>query len=176
MPCAWYSANGERFGAYKGHIGALWTVDVDPTTTFLATGGADNTLRLWEVKTGRELKQWEFLTSIRRCEFSEDGKRLLGVFRSLDYRKDKVQLIVNRHEKNGDIKLRDVETAFSATDIRTIPNHYDAAAASVNQGVPVLKLAKSSPISRALQEFADALCPEEAPASTGWLSRVLKRA
>ncbi|KAI7459705.1 Eukaryotic translation initiation factor 3 subunit [Hortaea werneckii] len=79
VPCAWYSANGERFGAYKGHIGALWTVDVDPTTTFLATGGADNTLRLWEVKTGRELKQWEFLTSIRRCEFSEDGKRLLGV-------------------------------------------------------------------------------------------------
>ncbi|KAI7475365.1 Eukaryotic translation initiation factor 3 subunit, partial [Hortaea werneckii] len=79
VPCAWYSANGERFGAYKGHIGALWTVDVDPTTTFLATGGADNTLRLWEVKTGRELKQWEYLTSIRRCEFSEDGKRLLGV-------------------------------------------------------------------------------------------------
>jgi len=78
-PCAWYSANGERFGAYKGHQGALWSVDVDPTTTFLATGGADNTMRLWEVKTGRELKRWEFQTSIRRVEFSEDGKQLLGV-------------------------------------------------------------------------------------------------
>ncbi|KAK3113214.1 translation initiation factor eIF3 subunit [Teratosphaeriaceae sp. CCFEE 6253] len=77
--CAWYSANGERFGAYKGHQGALWTVDVDPTTTFLATGGADNTMRLWEIKTGKELKQWEFQTSIRRCEFSEDGRQLLGV-------------------------------------------------------------------------------------------------
>lgn len=108
--------------------------------------------------------------------YIRDGKRLLGVFRSLDYRKDKVQLIVNRHEKNGDIKLRDVETAFGATDIRTIPNHYDTAAASVNQGVPVLKLARSSPISKALQDFADALCPEEASASSGWLSRVLKRA
>ncbi|KAF2773800.1 WD40 repeat-like protein [Teratosphaeria nubilosa] len=79
VPSAWYSANGERFGAYKGHQGALWTVDVDPTTTFLATGGADNTLRLWEVKTGRQLKQWDYQTSIRRCEFSEDGKQLLGV-------------------------------------------------------------------------------------------------
>lgn len=108
--------------------------------------------------------------------YIRDGKRLLGVFRSLDYRKDKVQIIVNRHEKNGDIKLRDVETAFGVTDIRTIPNHYDAAAASVNQGVPVLKLAKSSPISKALQEYAQALCPEEAGASSGWLSRVLKRA
>ena len=108
--------------------------------------------------------------------YIRDGKRMLGVFRSLDYRKDKVQLIVNRHEKNGDIKLRDVETAFGATDIRTIPNHYDAAAASVNQGVPVLKLAKSSPISKALQDFAQALCPDEASTSSGWLSRVLKRA
>ncbi|KAK5120727.1 translation initiation factor eIF3 subunit [Meristemomyces frigidus] len=79
IPSAWYSANGERFGAYKGHQGALWTVDVDPTTTLLATGGADNTMRLWEVKTGRELKKWEFPTSIRRCEFSEDGRQLLGV-------------------------------------------------------------------------------------------------
>lgn len=77
--CAWYSANGERFGAYKGHQGALWTVDVDPTTTLLATGGADNTIRLWEVKTGRLLKTWDFTTSIKRVEFSEDGRQLLGV-------------------------------------------------------------------------------------------------
>ena len=77
--CAWYSANGERFGAYKGHQGALWTVDVDPSTTLLATGGADNTLRLWEVQTGKLLKTWDFLTSIKRCEFSEDGLQLLGV-------------------------------------------------------------------------------------------------
>ncbi|KAF2861328.1 eukaryotic translation initiation factor 3 39 kDa subunit [Piedraia hortae CBS 480.64] len=78
-PCAWYSHNGERFGTYKGHQGALWTVDVDPTTTLLVTGGADNTMRLWEIKAGRQLKQWEFPTSIRRAEFSEDGKLLLGV-------------------------------------------------------------------------------------------------
>lgn len=77
--CAWYSANGERFGTYKGHQGALWTVDVDPTTTLLASGGADNTIRLWEVRTGRLLKTWEFSTSIKRVEFSEDGRQLLGV-------------------------------------------------------------------------------------------------
>jgi len=77
--CAWYSANGERFGTYKGHQGALWTVDVDPSTTLLATGGADNTIRLWEVKTGKLLKTWDFTTSIKRVEFSEDGRQLLGV-------------------------------------------------------------------------------------------------
>lgn len=108
--------------------------------------------------------------------YIRDGKRLLTLFRSLDYRKDKIQLIVNRHEKNGDIKLRDVEDVFGVNDIRTIPNHYDAAAASVNQGVPILKLAKSSPVSKALLEFAHTLAGSSDGASTGWLSRVFKRA
>ena len=50
-----------------------------PTSELLATGGADNTMRLWEVKTGRLLKTWEFATSIKRVEFSPDGRQLLGV-------------------------------------------------------------------------------------------------
>ncbi|KAG9662100.1 putative eukaryotic translation initiation factor 3 subunit I, partial [Aureobasidium melanogenum] len=77
--CAWWSHNGERFGVYKGHQGALWTIDVDPRTVLLATGGADNTIRLWEVKTGKLLKTWEFGTAIKRVEFNEDGTQLLGV-------------------------------------------------------------------------------------------------
>ena len=77
--CAWYSVNGERIGTYHGHQGALWTVDVDPTTTLLATGAADNTIKLWDVKTGKCLKTWEFPTAVKRVEFSEDGTQLLGV-------------------------------------------------------------------------------------------------
>lgn len=77
--CGWWAHNGERFGVYKGHQGALWTVDVDPRTVLLATGGADNTIRLWEVKTGKLLKTWEFGTAIKRVEFNEDGSQLLGV-------------------------------------------------------------------------------------------------
>ncbi|KAI5811649.1 WD40-repeat-containing domain protein [Peziza echinospora] len=77
--CAWFSVNGERLGTYQGHQGALWTVDVDPTTTLLATGAADNTIRLWEVRTGRCIKTWDFPTAVKRVEFSEDGTLLLAV-------------------------------------------------------------------------------------------------
>jgi len=77
--CAWFSANGERLGTYHGHQGALWTVDVDPSTTLLATGAADNTIRLWNVQTGKCLKTWEFPTAIKRVEFSEDGTQLVAV-------------------------------------------------------------------------------------------------
>jgi WD40 repeat protein len=77
--CAWFSANGERLGTYHGHQGAIWTVDVDPNTNFIASGAADNTIRLWEVKTGKLLKTWDFGSAIKRVEFSPDGMQLLGV-------------------------------------------------------------------------------------------------
>ncbi|KAH0542057.1 translation initiation factor eIF3 subunit [Glutinoglossum americanum] len=77
--CAWFSANGERLGTYHGHQGALWTVDVDPSTTLLATGAADNTIRLWDVRMGKCLKTWDFPTAIKRVEFSEDGTQLVAV-------------------------------------------------------------------------------------------------
>ncbi|KAK3342986.1 WD40-repeat-containing domain protein [Neurospora tetraspora] len=77
--CVWFAHNGERLGTYHGHQGAIWTIDVDPTSTILASGSADNTIRLWEIKTGRLLKTWDFPTAVKRVEFSEDGSKLLGV-------------------------------------------------------------------------------------------------
>ncbi|KAI6595264.1 translation initiation factor eIF3 subunit [Pyricularia oryzae] len=77
--CVWFAHNGERLGTYHGHQGAIWTVDCDPTSTIIATGSADNTIKLWEIKTGRCLHTWEFPTAVKRVEFSPDGTRLLGV-------------------------------------------------------------------------------------------------
>ncbi|CAO1631529.1 unnamed protein product [Jaminaea pallidilutea] len=76
---AWFSHNGERLGTYEGHNGTVWTVDVDATSTLLITGSADNTLRLWEVATGKELFQWEFPTAIKRVAWSEDSNQILAV-------------------------------------------------------------------------------------------------
>ncbi|EAU38362.1 eukaryotic translation initiation factor 3 subunit 2 [Aspergillus terreus NIH2624] len=77
--CAWWTANGERLGTYNGHLGAVWTVDVSPNTVLLATGSADNSVRLWNVKTGECVKVWEFPTAVKRVEFSPDGSQLLAV-------------------------------------------------------------------------------------------------
>ena len=79
VACCWWAHNGERVGTYHGHVGAIWTIDVDPVSNLLVTGAADNTIRLWEVKTGRNIKTWEFPTAVKRVEFSEDGTKILGV-------------------------------------------------------------------------------------------------
>jgi translation initiation factor 3 subunit I len=60
-------------------VGAIWTVDVDPTSTLLASGSADNTIKLWDVQSGKCLMTWEFPTAVKRVEFNEDGTKLLGV-------------------------------------------------------------------------------------------------
>jgi translation initiation factor 3 subunit I len=45
----------------------------------IASGSADNTIRLWDLKSGKCLKVWEFPTAVKRVEFNEDGTKLLGV-------------------------------------------------------------------------------------------------
>lgn len=108
--------------------------------------------------------------------YIRDGKRLLGVFRSLDYNKEKIRLIVNRQEKKGDIRLPDMETALGSKVFWSVPNHYQAASASVNQGVPILKSAKTSPIAKCLQDLAKALTGVNSAAAQGWLTRIFQRA
>lgn len=107
--------------------------------------------------------------------YIRDGKRLLSVFHSLDYSPDKISLMVNRHEKGGQIKLADLERAYGMRIHLAMPNHYEAAAASVNQGVPILKLAPASPLSKALADMAHGLAGAvagTAKARSGLLSRL----
>jgi len=108
--------------------------------------------------------------------YIRDGKRLLTVFRNLDYGRDKVELIINRYDKNGDIRLKDLEEAFDTEIHVTMPNNYDAAAKSVNQGVPVTRLAPESPLSGALMDMARELTGEAAPQQAqGLVARMFKR-
>ena len=107
--------------------------------------------------------------------FMRDANRLLTVFRSLGYPADKIGLIVNRYEKTGELTLEDVGQALGICDIRTMPNSYAAVAASVNRGTPIAKIAKTNPVTRGIDDFAQSLLPH-ASAETGWLGRFLKRA
>lgn len=54
-------------------------MDVSPDSRLLATGAADNAIKLWNVQTGECVKTWEWPTAIKRVQFSEDGKQLLAV-------------------------------------------------------------------------------------------------
>lgn len=106
--------------------------------------------------------------------FIRDAKRLLEVFRSLEYAPDKVKLLVNRYESGGEIRLDDVERTLNKTVFKTLPNSFKSVAASVNQGIPIVKLAPSNPITKGLSELAHDLT-HEGEAGSGWWASLLKR-
>jgi pilus assembly protein CpaE len=108
--------------------------------------------------------------------FVRDGKRLLGAFRTLEYPDAKIRLLVNRHEKGKDVTLQDVESALGRKAYRTFPNDYERVSKSINQGIPIVQLAKTSAIARSIAEFAHELASVNAKPAGGWLDRVLGRA
>ena len=107
--------------------------------------------------------------------FIRDSKRLISDLHSLGYNKEKVSLIINRHEKGGDIRLADVEATLGMKVFKTIPNSYEAVSASVNQGVPIMKIAKHDAVTKALQEIAQRLTEGSPDVKKSWLANFLGR-
>ena len=108
--------------------------------------------------------------------FIRDANRVLHSLQALSYTKDKVRLIVNRSEEGGDIRLEDVQRTLGVKVFKTIPNSYSAVSASVNQGVPMLQIAKNDPVTKALEVIAQGLVGETSVKRNGWLSNLLRTA
>lgn len=95
--------------------------------------------------------------------FVRDAKRVISTFNSLGYSQDKVRLIVNRYGKKEDITLDDVVSTLQQEVYKVIPNDYGIVAESVNQGIPVSKLARRSAVAKSLQEITQELARSSAP-------------
>lgn len=63
----------------KGHELAVLTVAVSPDSNYVATGGRDKTIKLWELSTGREVRSFlGHSASVNQLDFSSDGKTLIS--------------------------------------------------------------------------------------------------
>lgn len=61
---------------YSGHQGRVRCVEIDPTGEFVATGGDDGTVRVWELLTGKELWRCNLakLNKYRDEDIESDGE------------------------------------------------------------------------------------------------------
>jgi pilus assembly protein CpaE len=105
--------------------------------------------------------------------FIRDSKRLINTMQALGYSNDKIQPIVNRYEKNGQILLKDVEAAIGMKVYRTIPNSYENVITSVNQGIPIYKIDRRDPVTCALIEMANDFVAVPEDKKQSWFSRIL---
>ena len=109
--------------------------------------------------------------------FIRDGKRLRNVFRSLDYPEKKIHWIVNRHQKDNQFTVEDLKRTLEIDQVICLPNHYEAVAAAVNQGVPVERISPNSTIARSLRDLTESIAPAASgKARSGWLSGLFRGA
>lgn len=73
-PTVWFADNGERLGTYRGHNGAVWSCDISWDSSRLITGSADQTVMLWDVKSGQQLYTFKFDSPARSVDFSVGDK------------------------------------------------------------------------------------------------------
>jgi pilus assembly protein CpaE len=88
-----------------------------------------------------------------------NADRLLSVFRSLDYPKDKVQLILNRYDKRNEITLDKIERALGSFEIHTIANGYRQVSTAINHGIPLMQLERKHGVIRSLTELGGSMTP-----------------
>ena len=105
--------------------------------------------------------------------YIRDAKRVLRAFHQLGYRTDKLRLVVNRLDKEFDVPIKRVEKALNVDVHWKVPNDFADASASVNQAVPVLKLAPGSTVSRALREHVRTLTGDNAR-HHGWFGKLFR--
>ena len=106
-----------------------------------------------------------------------DAKRLRALFRSLEYAPEKIHWIVNRYQKAGEIDLESMEQTLGVKGLTTIPNHFQGVNASVNQGIPIDKLAPANPVARALGDLVRKVAPLQASGKKdGWLASMFGNA
>jgi WD40 repeat protein len=73
----WDVASGQELKTLKGHPEGVFSVTFSPDGKTLASGSADNTIKLWNLASGQELKTLTGHSKfVRSVSFSPDGKTL----------------------------------------------------------------------------------------------------
>ncbi|APC15222.1 hypothetical protein BLL42_05605 [Pseudomonas frederiksbergensis] len=105
----------------------------------------------------------------------KDATRLARILREdLGLQGSRLQVVVNRYNKNSPISLKDISEALRCTDLQKLPNDYAVVSESQNTGVPLELHVPRAPITVAVRELSQNLIGIEA-SGQGLLKRTFSR-
>jgi pilus assembly protein CpaE len=76
--------------------------------------------------------------------------------------KDKINIVLNRYIKKGEISLNDAEAGIGKELFWVVPNDYDTSMMAINSGKPLLNVAPGAAITKSFIEMAKSLNDPEA--------------
>ena len=107
--------------------------------------------------------------------FLRNGRRLFEIFSALGYRQEKIQIVINRFESSASLDAAEYERVLGQRVAHRIPNNHEIVNESINQGLPVLQMARSSPITKSLVEWVNSLVDISTPSTTSLIRRIFVR-
>ena len=107
--------------------------------------------------------------------FIRNGQRMLDMFSTLGYRKDSIRQILNRHDEASTLSLAEMERSLGCRIAHLVPNNFEIASESVNQGEPVMKLARSSNLAKGFVRMVQSLTEAPMTSSPGLIRRLFVR-
>ncbi len=88
----------------------------------------------------------------------KDADRLLRILRDdMGIQSSRLQVLVNRYNKNAAVSLKDIEEALRCPDLLLLPNDFTVVSESQNAGVPLAIHAPRAAITQALKQIAEDL-------------------
>src|SRR5690606_25653666 len=70
----WEAANAQEYHTLRGHSAAINSVSWRHDGNVLASGSDDNSIRLFEMENGNQIKTWNAHGGARSIEFCRDGR------------------------------------------------------------------------------------------------------
>jgi pilus assembly protein CpaE len=106
--------------------------------------------------------------------YLRNAKKLFTAYRALGYENGKVECIVNRFDRRGEIGLDQIAKLLGPVSLHTVPNSFKAVHDAINQGYPLAELARSNAVTKILSGIVQALSPQQQE-SRGLFGRILGR-
>lgn len=106
----------------------------------------------------------------------KDADRLLRILRDdMGIQSSRLQVLVNRYNKNAAVGLKDIEEALRCLDLLLLPNDFTVVSESQNAGVPLAVHAPRAAITLALKQIAEDLQGSPEVSRGGLFKRAVSR-